>query len=83
VVYSPSRVALNYLKTWFCLDLISGIPFGLFDLKLFAQFSFVKVLKGSRIIKAFKILRFLKLTRLLKGTKILQHIDRDTVDRYE
>ena len=32
--YSPREVARNYLSTWFFLDLLSGIPFGMFDLKV-------------------------------------------------
>ena len=48
-------VAMNYLKTWFVLDLVSGIPYdmiasggGVSDL---AQIRTIKILKGGRILK--------------------------------
>jgi len=83
VEYDFRKVADRYLRSWLCLDVVSAIPFGLFDMPLFSNFSFVKILKSSRIIKAVKLLRFLKLMRLLKTTKLLMGLDRETLDRIE
>ena len=83
LVLDPGKVAKNYITSWFPLDLISGIPFGVLDLGGVGALSFLRVLKSSRVLKSLRVLRFLKLTRLLKGTKILQRIDRDTLDTIE
>jgi len=71
VEYDPKKVAKEYVRTWFALDLISGIPFGLFDMAFFNSLSFIKILKGSRMFKAVKLLRFFKLTRLFKLGKVV------------
>jgi len=76
-------VAKNYGKSWFPLDVVSGIPFGLLDMPALSKLSALKVLKGSRVLKAFKLLRFLKLSRLIKQTKILGNLDPEIVDRIE
>ena len=83
VEYNYFKVARNYVKSWFVLDLVSGIPFGLLDMPALRKIAVVKVLKGSRILKAVKLLRFLKLSRLIKGLGIMNRIDPDTVDRIE
>ena len=82
LVMDPCRVASNYVRSWFLLDVVSGIPFGLLDMGG-TESGDLKALKSSRVLKALRVLRFLKLTRLLKGTKILQRIDRDTLDTFE
>jgi len=83
LVMAPGKVAKNYLTSWFPLDFVSGIPFGLLDMGGISALSSLRGLKSSRVLKALRVLRFLKLTRLLKGTKILQRIDRDTMDAIE
>jgi len=74
IVYDYYSVAMNYLRTWFVLDVVSGIPFGLLDIQQFRKIAFIKVLKSSRILKAVKLLRFLKLSRLIKGLGIMNRI---------
>ena len=74
-------VAMAYIKGWFPLDLVSGIPFGLLEQDELSQLSALKVLKGSRVLKAVKLLRFLKLSRLIKGSKILSSMDAEVIDR--
>jgi len=74
VEYDRWRVALVYFKSWFVLDVISGIPFALIELLVSSDPGALKSLK------VLKILRFLKLGRLLKFEKIISNLDRDTID---
>jgi hypothetical protein len=79
VEYDRTRVAVNYLKTWFVLDVVSGVPFALLELVMSGG-SGDSSLKSA---KSLKLLRFLKLGRLLKMEKILSNLDRDTLDIIE
>jgi len=63
------------MKTWFLLDVVSGIPFALIEL---VSGNGAGALSS---IKSMKLLRFLKLGRLLKMEKILSNLDRDTLDK--
>jgi len=83
VIFDYRKVALNYMKTWFILDTVSGIPFGLLNMPSLSQIQAIKVLKSSRILKAVKLMRFLKLSRLIKGMGIMNRLDPNTVDRIE
>lgn len=83
IVYDYNSVAREYLRSWFALDVVSGIPFCLFDVDALSQIRALKILKGSRVLKALKLMRFLKLSRLIKGSSILSRIDPDTVDQIE
>ena len=83
IIYDYNLVAREYLRTWFALDLVSGIPFCLFDVDALSQIRALKILKGSRVLKAIKLMRFLKLSRLIKGSALLSRIDPDTVDQIE
>ena len=83
IVYDYNEVAKEYLRTWFVLDVVSGIPFCLFDVNAFSEIRALKVLKGSRVLKAFKLLRFLKISRLIKGSSMLSRVDPETIDRFE
>jgi hypothetical protein len=79
VEFDRKRVAVNYLKSWFILDVVSGVPFALIEL-LISGGCGDSPLKSA---KALKLLRFLKLGRLLKMEKILSSLDRDTLDVIE
>jgi len=82
VEYDRFRVAMNYVKTWFVLDVVSGVPFAAIELIATGG-------KGSEgsdplgAIKSLKLIRFLKLGRLLKMEKILSSLDRDVLDTIE
>lgn len=58
-VTNPKAIVKNYLKTWFCIDFISIIPF--------------EVIVPGRSLQALRtvrLLRLIKLLRLLKGFRI-------------
>ena len=85
VEYDRWRVAVSYSKTWFLLDVVSGVPFAAIELILNgggsgADGGGAGALKNVKILK---LLRFLKLGRLLKLEKILSNLDRDALDRIE
>ena len=73
------------MKTWFSVDVISGIPFGLIESgnPEAAKLSILKTLKSARIIKGVKLLRFLKIAKMLKATHFLAGLSPDNVDTIE
>lgn len=85
VEYNRWRVAVSYVKTWFAIDVVSGVPFAAIELILNgggsgSGDSGAGALKNAKLLK---LLRFLKLGRLLKIEKILGNLNRDTLDRIE
>ena len=79
VEYDVRRIARRYLKSWFILDVVSGIPFGLLEILLSASTGDASTLK---LVKSLRLIRFLKLGRLLKVEKIMSSLDRDTMVRF-
>ncbi|KAH8067169.1 phosphorelay sensor kinase [Aureococcus anophagefferens] len=60
------RVATHYLKTWFLLDLLSLIPYGLLtDLNL-GQAGFLRII---RLVRLMKLLRLVKQPRIMAKLK--------------
>ena len=55
-VTDNKKIALNYLKGWFCIDFISSIPFELF----FEKSNFLKLLRIIRINKIFLFISFIE-----------------------
>mmetsp|Transcript_29838 Transcript_29838/g.35188 ORF Transcript_29838/g.35188 Transcript_29838/m.35188 type:complete len:811 (-) Transcript_29838:159-2591(-) len=82
-IYDSWKIAKQYIQTWFIIDVASGIPFGVLDLKAFDGNASINVLKKSSFLKTIKVLRFLKLSRLLKGTRIFRGMDEGLVDRIQ
>ncbi|KAA0202458.1 hypothetical protein HAZT_HAZT009237 [Hyalella azteca] len=67
VVLCPRKIALNYIKGWFVLDLVAAIPF---ELILQSR------TENEVSFSANKIYTMLKLTRLLRLARLLQKMDR-------
>lgn len=65
VVKRKSAIARNYLKSWFAVDCVSVIPFGL--IHPCGQSGV-----GIGWLRAVRLLRLLKLLRLLRGLRIFQ-----------
>ena len=61
---------MEYIKTWFFIDLVSVIPF---DLILMVQGA-NKLARFTRIGKFYKILRMIKMVRLLKVARVRNNI---------
>ncbi|CAD8091652.1 unnamed protein product [Paramecium primaurelia] len=69
------QIALNYLKLWFWLDLISSFPYDDM-LSLFIDESNSQSLKrNTQIIKIMRIVRFIKVIRLMRALKLKKIIN--------
>jgi hypothetical protein len=66
IVDTKKEIALEYLKSWFPIDLISVIPFDL----IITYGQFTRIARISRISKISKIIRMTKMVRLLKIGKV-------------
>lgn len=58
-------MTLNYLRSWFFVDLISVIPFDVL-------FSFGNINKVARFTRIGKIYRLLKMTKIVRLVKIIK-----------
>ncbi|XP_033101746.1 potassium voltage-gated channel subfamily H member 8-like isoform X2 [Anneissia japonica] len=56
VIYHPPQIAINYLKTWFFVDLVAAIPFDLITL----IFSIDTIWKNIGMLKIVRLLRLLR-----------------------
>jgi hypothetical protein len=84
IEYDFNKVALKYLKSWFVLDVVSGIPFALFEnVEELNNLSALKLFKIGRVAKAVKLISFLKVTKLLKTTKLLSSGHEEAIERVE
>ena len=64
------KVALNYLKTWFLIDLLSFLPFDtIFDSTGTNSAGANSFAKNARIAKIYKIIRLFRLVKILKLVK--------------
>lgn len=68
-------VALNYMKTWFLLDLWSSLPLEYFSAGTMPDLEAVKLLKGGKVFKVLKILRAMKLFKLLSSSQLASHME--------
>ena len=64
VITDRRKIAINYCKMWFWIDLVSTVPFDSF-LKLFLHSS-SSGLSALRLVKIIRLARMLKLLRVLK-----------------
>lgn len=73
-------IFLNYLKSWFIIDIVSCIPFGYIgssseiDSNATGYRSLLKVLRVPKFYKLFRISRIIKLFKHYKNTEILEKI---------
>jgi ABC-type branched-subunit amino acid transport system ATPase component len=82
VEFDQKKVAMKYIQSWFFLDLVSGIPFALFDnVSALDSLSVIKILKVGRVAKAARLLSFLKLTKIAKTTKVLSKDNEEILER--
>mmetsp|Transcript_21226 Transcript_21226/g.27594 ORF Transcript_21226/g.27594 Transcript_21226/m.27594 type:complete len:450 (+) Transcript_21226:165-1514(+) len=83
VEYNTRKVAHHYLTSWFLLDVVSGIPFALFDnVEALSNLSVLKIFKVGRVAKAARVVSFLKMTKVLKTTKVLSSNHEETLERF-
>ena len=65
-IYSRKKIAINYLKGWFIIDLVSIIPF---DFLFQGKTNVTAVAKFARIGRLYKLIRMTRLAKLLKLLK--------------
>ncbi|XP_071942761.1 voltage-gated delayed rectifier potassium channel KCNH8-like [Antedon mediterranea] len=57
VIYHPPQIAINYLKTWFFIDLVAAIPFDLITLiaKIDTVWGNIGMLKIVRLLRLLRV----------------------------
>ncbi|CAD8128335.1 unnamed protein product [Paramecium sonneborni] len=74
-VSQRKQIALNYLKLWFWLDLISSFPYDdMISLFIDDQNS-EQLQRNTQIIKIMRIIRFIKVIRLMRALKLKKIIN--------
>jgi len=71
----PCKSAKNYLKGWFTIDFLSGIPYDLLTTGVLSQVKALKMMKGFRFFKFIKLLRFLKISKLIRNRELLDYVE--------
>ena len=64
LVVSRRRIALNYIKCWFWIDLIASFPFFIFSTTSSGNIS--QGLKTTKILRVMNIVRLFRLAKLVK-----------------
>jgi hypothetical protein len=70
LIFHRSKIATNYFKFWFWVDLISTIPFA----EILALYSFRNELRSLRLVRILRIIRLLKLFRILNLNEVLNKL---------
>lgn len=71
LVTSRKKIALNYLKSWFFLDLVSFFPFFMFS-KVNSKLGITIGLKTLKILKVLNIVRLIRLIKIIKKIALYQ-----------
>jgi hypothetical protein len=62
-VTSGRRIAWQYIRTWFIIDLVSSLPFEYISRGVLPSLNMTKLAKSGKAFKFLKMLRFAKATR--------------------
>lgn len=65
LILSRRKIAWKYIKTWFFIDLLSSIPFQLFEVGLDMQ-KYNKLVRLMRLPRLYKLLRLARLIKMLR-----------------
>jgi hypothetical protein len=74
-VIVPTNIVLQYLKSWFIIDIASTIPFDVVLQSFFQGSGGSETLKSTRLLKTLRLIRLLKLFRILKLSKYVQEFE--------
>lgn len=76
IILEPRLIAKNYLKTWFCVDLLSSLPvdylFLFFDTG--DHSGGYTIARTGRAIKVLRLVKLLSLLRLLRLSRLVRYI---------
>ena len=75
-VFNPQMIRSAYLRGWFAIDLLSVLPFWIFQVESSDDLS------SLTTIKLVKLLRMIKLTRVFKASRILKRRLMETLVGY-
>eukprot|EP01045_Picozoa_sp_COSAG04_P006033 COSAG04_NODE_290_length_17835_cov_11.494982_8_plen_212_part_00 len=65
LLVTGGEIAKHYLRTWFFLDLLSSLPFGLLSVLTHEHMTDASVLKFLRLFRLLKLLRLIRMKRVL------------------
>ena len=71
LIHSRKTISLNYLKSWFILDLVSCIPFQFF---FDSSQQFNKLVRISRVPRIMRIMRLFKILKFFRTLNSLEFI---------
>ncbi|CAF1279661.1 unnamed protein product [Rotaria sordida] len=76
IILEPRLIAINYLKTWFILDLLSSLPVDYFFLLFDAgdNIGGYSIARTGRAIKVLRLVKLLSLLRLLRLSRLVRYI---------
>ena len=75
LIDDPKKIAKNYVKTWFGLDLISSVPVDWFQTGLtFKPQEEEKGSNGAQLTLLLRIFKLIKLLRLLRIARLLRYL---------
>lgn len=70
IVMSKKKIAQEYIKSWFLLDLLSSIPFSFFSLASSADAEKISLLQQTKIVRVLRLVKYARLLRLLRFMKV-------------
>jgi Ion transport protein len=79
-IYSHRKIARNYIKSWFFIDLLSTFPFGSMSQYFFNKSNtpdsaqFLKLFRVIRLLKVLRALRFFKMSNSFKVLREMANI---------
>mmetsp|Transcript_30211 Transcript_30211/g.98261 ORF Transcript_30211/g.98261 Transcript_30211/m.98261 type:complete len:764 (+) Transcript_30211:1556-3847(+) len=80
VCLKPRRIALDYMRTWLGLDVVSAFPF---DLVAESQGMHNSgAYRSAKLVRIMKLMRLIKLFRVLRLNRILSRLETRTTMKY-
>jgi hyperpolarization activated cyclic nucleotide-gated potassium channel 2 len=76
IVLEPRLIAINYIKTWFIVDLLSSLPIDYLFLFLDSgdNTGGYTIARTGRAIKVLRLVKLLSLLRLLRLSRLVRYI---------
>lgn len=81
IIMDGKMIACKYLKSWFCLDFFSSVPFDLITAGIMPSFTPARLLKMGKVAKVMKLLRISKLLKVFAGSELMESIEEKTSGR--
>ena len=69
-VTNRRKIALNYFRSWFAVDLLSSVPYSFIELGNIDSTNSVTALKSSKLLRIVRFVKYARLLRLARFAKI-------------